>query len=354
MSLNVRGLNNGMKRRKIFRYLKRQKADVCLLQETFCSKKTEFMWTSEWGNKCIFSNGESNSCGVSIMLDKSISSKVTEIRRDMAGRFIQIKLEWQNKSIGITNVYAPNHNDATFFENSFKEMESLDCTYNIISGDFNVVPDGNDRSNKQVYHKKCKQVIDNFVEANNFGDIWRIMHPDERFFTYMNNTNRRSWSRIDYFLVSQGVQLACVDASIKPSINTDHSLISMDICFGEYKRGPGSWKFNNTMLNNHKFVEDVNLLIKGCNRIYSYMDPVDYWDLLKFEIGQFCRNESSNKSQIDKAYRYESYEKLSRMQQEFIQDEVPDPELARNMVLLEKEIDAFETIDAKKAAFCCK
>ena len=68
--LNVHGLNNGLKRRKVFRYLKSQKADLCLLQETYGSKNNDFIWQSEWGNKCLFAHGTNRSCGVAMLFSK--------------------------------------------------------------------------------------------------------------------------------------------------------------------------------------------------------------------------------------------------------------------------------------------
>ena len=47
LSLNVRGLRNKEKRRSVFSYLKNQKANVYLLQETFSNSKDEKIWAAE-------------------------------------------------------------------------------------------------------------------------------------------------------------------------------------------------------------------------------------------------------------------------------------------------------------------
>ena len=57
LSLNVRGLRNQIKRRAIFTYLKRQKADIYCLQETYSKKLDEKIWPAEWGGKVVFSHG---------------------------------------------------------------------------------------------------------------------------------------------------------------------------------------------------------------------------------------------------------------------------------------------------------
>ena len=54
LSLNVRGLRNQIKRRAVFAYLKRQKADIFCLQETYSNKLDESVWPAEWGGKYVF------------------------------------------------------------------------------------------------------------------------------------------------------------------------------------------------------------------------------------------------------------------------------------------------------------
>ena len=48
LSLNVRGISNDQKRRKIYE-LYRRRCDVFLIQEAHCTRETEHMWKNEWG-----------------------------------------------------------------------------------------------------------------------------------------------------------------------------------------------------------------------------------------------------------------------------------------------------------------
>ena len=350
----MRGINNGMKRRKMFRFLKRQNADIYLLQETHCNKRLEFMFESEWGNKCLFSNGTSNNCGVAMLLTKSVANGVRDIVRDIEGRCIQIKLTVQDKVYCITNLYAPNSDSPHFFEDVFNKVNEMDCVYNVIGGDFNVVREKEDRNSNTVYHKRCKNSIDAFMEANNYTDIWRVMNPGKKFFTHMTHGEKLSWSRIDYFLVSQSVGLTCDQADIVPSINTDHSLVSINLFNEDGKRGPGIWKFNNTLLKNESFVNEMRQHILSCNDAFSYLNAQEYWDLLKFEMKQFSIKKSVENAFNDKQEKFEAYRKLSALQREFVIDKVPDPDVAKEIQLVKNEIDSYETLDAKKAAFRCK
>ena len=88
VSLNVRGLGSEIKRCKIYRFMKKHNANICLLQETHCTKNLELLWSNEWGNKCLFANGMSNSRGVSMLLTKLSVNTLREVRRDINGRYI--------------------------------------------------------------------------------------------------------------------------------------------------------------------------------------------------------------------------------------------------------------------------
>ena len=68
LSLNVRGLRKQEKRRAIFCNLKKQKASIFCLQETFSKKEGETIWRAEWGGHIIFSNGSEHSRGVCFLV----------------------------------------------------------------------------------------------------------------------------------------------------------------------------------------------------------------------------------------------------------------------------------------------
>ena len=156
ISLNVRGLKNAFKRRKVFRYAKRFKADIVFLQETHCTSNMENLWQSEWGNKCLFSNGVSNSCGVAMLFGKNMSNNIQDIIRDTEGRKLICKIAVNDSTFCFANLYSPNTDKPLFFQEVFNDVTKLDCIFNIIGVDFNVVRDKYDRSSKTIYHTKSK------------------------------------------------------------------------------------------------------------------------------------------------------------------------------------------------------
>ena len=71
ISLNVTGINNFRKRRTIFTWCRKQKADlISSLQETHSKKGSERQWKNEWGGDMIISHGSSISCAVAILFKK--------------------------------------------------------------------------------------------------------------------------------------------------------------------------------------------------------------------------------------------------------------------------------------------
>ena len=63
-------------------------------------------------------------------------------------------------------------------------------------------------------------------------------------------------SRIDFFLVSRAVSVNVKRAEIRCSVAPDHKSIFLGIELkSDLKRGPGTWKFNNTLLDDKNYVD---------------------------------------------------------------------------------------------------
>ena len=124
VSLNTRGLRDSIKRRRVYRFIKKHKADIALLQETHCENKLEHLWSSEFGNKIIYSNGTNRSCGVAICVSKKVVNYVHEIRRDIHGRYVIIKFKKQGYTYCIANTYAPMKTTRNSLKPYFKKLRT--------------------------------------------------------------------------------------------------------------------------------------------------------------------------------------------------------------------------------------
>ena len=106
LSLNVRGLRKQEKRRAIFCYLKKQKASIFCLEETFSKKEDENIWRAEWGGHIIFSHGSEHSKGVCILVEPN-GYRLETIETDEEGRYILANLKLATENLFVVNVYAP-------------------------------------------------------------------------------------------------------------------------------------------------------------------------------------------------------------------------------------------------------
>ena len=109
VSVNIRGLRDRVKRGMIHNWIKRQKIDICFLQETFLNEELEKLIKKEWDMEIISSFGTAHSKGVTIVYDKNIRVKVENQHITDDGRRLMMNLEIQNISCTLINLYAPTN-----------------------------------------------------------------------------------------------------------------------------------------------------------------------------------------------------------------------------------------------------
>ena len=100
----------------------------------------------------------------------------------------------------------------------------------------------------------------------------------------MESTRTISFSRLDYWLISNSISDNVCDVDIISSIKTDHAAIKIDV--GDGVKGPGLWKLNCSLLRDEVYVDEINHMIP--NWIYEgrtdLSDPRSVWDWVKYNI----------------------------------------------------------------------
>ena len=190
LSLNVKGLGNESKRRSVFNYC-RQRAQIGCLQET-------------------------HSC----------------------------KLEYDRMEFALVNIYAPNKDSPAFFLNMIEQMVSLP-EKRIIIGDFNLALDEvKDRKNCTINNDKAKSVVETIMAEYLLTDIWRARNQESERFSYFARKGKKVIaSRIDFALVSQGLDSQVESIFYIPGIMTDHSALFVSLNPHMLDQGRGYWKF---------------------------------------------------------------------------------------------------------------
>ena len=119
-------------------------------------------------------------------------------------------------------------------------------------------------------------------ETFNLLDIQRTRHPNLNIYTYASKTLNVT-SRLDYFLISESFLQHVKKVGSSASITPDHKTIYIDLTLPQnIIRGPGVWKFNNSLLNDEDYIFKIVQLIPRLREKYSQLEDKSLvWQLMK-------------------------------------------------------------------------
>ena len=287
LSCNVRGLADSIKRRQLFNYIHRVKADIVLMQETHCTKNKEKIFKAQLGYKMIFDNGESNARGVCIAFAPHMQIEKLVVTKSNQGRYIILNFVYETKEFVIACIYAPNEDKPEFFTKVFEELAVADAEYKIIGGDLNVWLDvEKDHFSKSGQHQKVSNaaaVINNYLEEQNWVDAWRAMYPEIVGFTWRRR-KPMTFLRIDYFLMSVNMMSKVNSLEILPGLLSDHSFLAMEFSFTNLIKGQGYWHLNTALLNEKEYVDLINKEIDFGEYRYDNLNRGLKWEMVKQDI----------------------------------------------------------------------
>ena len=333
-SLNVRGLANDVKRRCLFSWLRRQKYDLFLLQETHSTENCEAVWSSEWGNKIYFCHGQSDSAGVCILLRANCGLNVLEVHRDKEGRLLLLNLSYgETTKFTVVNLYGPNKDKVDVFQNLHDVLTEYCEEPLFIGGDLNTVQNPVlDRYPVHVrYHPRCYDALETLKDDFDLVDVWRERNPSKLQFTWRSKLSR---SRLDYFLVSRNICNYVEDCNIHYGHRSDHSAISLIVIKKVPKRGPGFWKMNTSLLSQEYNREQIRKVIISTIKLHSHMSVCNLWEFVKFKVKQKCI-ELSSKNRRDLKHDFQLLAKsIEMLQNDF--DQNPDDHDLEKLLLNKK------------------
>ena len=145
-------------------------------------------------------------------------------------------------------------------------------------------------------------------------DLFRVRNPDTRRFTWRRN-NSFLQRCLDYFLVSKYSQGQIDTFDIIPSVQSDHSALKKKFSpFGERKRGPSHWKFNNSLVLDTDFVTAMkNKIPEFYQESEELGDDVVHWEFLKYKMHQFSMTYSKEKAFKRKSARLTLEKKVKEL-----------------------------------------
>ena len=291
LSSNCRGLRNKNKMKDVLNYIKDLNPDIVCLQDTHWVESDLRTLKSIWNYECLIHGKDTNSRGVSILFSNKIEYKIIDTFKDDLGNILAININISNDfTIFLINIYGPNKDNPQFYEDIEKLIITNTSDYILICGDLNITLDPtkdsiNYTAKFSTNNPKSRKKILEIMENHSLVDVFRNLNPTLQHYTW-RKPNSDKKARLDYFIVSNTLMDLIPNTKIIYGHRTDHSIIEIQIQLNKFQRGPGTWKFNSSLLKNKTYVELINKTIDETIEEYivPIYNPLKIHDVPKNEI----------------------------------------------------------------------
>lgn len=353
ISFNANGLRAPLKRRAIFNDLRKTKSGIIFLQETHSTAAEEKIWISEWGGQGYFSHGRSNARGVAILFSKDFNPKIEQKITDEDGRFIILQIKVGDLLLTLANLYAPTQSEAKdqdlFIGKVDETLATLEVQNLLLGGDFNIQLDrkNKDKGRRSSHVESYAAKIKSLLEDYSLEDIWRSRNPS----IFRGTFHRGTYSaRLDYWFIPAQFSPHTI-VKISPHPLSDHCILSIKITLTEVKRGPGFWKFDNLLLADKDFIEEMTAHIQEA-QLEDLPNPNLQWEWLKYKMRLFSIQFSITKSRKRKQLVRDLEERLMELAEKH--DMVDSQDVIEETKSIKRELGEIAQTKASAAAFRAK
>ena len=290
ITLNTRGLRDSQKRKTVLNWLKNNKADVVLLQETYFTPKMKNILDREWGEHHYHSYTDScHSRGVSILLSNNLKIDHVNVKTCSEGRKLLLNLSINNVYYTIVSLYTPNNieNRIQFLKQASQWIikNSQHDSHVIVAGDMNCVYDINDRSSGKM--DKSSKYFLQLQSDIKICDLWRTVNPQRKAYTYIPPGDKNVGSRIDYIMSTDALKKMISSVDIITAAVPDHKAVVATFKHSNTRRGKGYWKIDNSILNNKAYIVSIENIFHNTINEYHMCPKRDVWDLCKIRFKEY-------------------------------------------------------------------
>ena len=257
ITLNVKGINNVVKRQKILSFLKKEKCQIAFLQETHLSELEHKKLKRNCVGQVYYSSYNTKSRGVAILLHKSLPFTLDKVVPDDEGRYVLLSGYLYGEHILLGCVYAPNVFEAPFFSKLLATISSFSINYRIIGGDFNSTINPNvDQSTPRLNPSRKSARLMELCNDLELFDVWRVLNPRTRDYTFFSRPHK-VFSRIDFFFTSRMIvdrSKACI---IGTQTLSDHCPVSLTVHPPYRDPACRHWRLNASLMSSPPFLEFI-------------------------------------------------------------------------------------------------
>lgn len=244
--------------------------------------------------------------GVCILTNPTAQIQVSYSYSNNSGRIALITISWNGQKLTLCNIYAPNNqaNQLQFIQelnNCIIDKTELTSLIVLVGGECNCTLSKKDKIGGAPWKPTIySNLVSTTMEMFDLVDIQRVRHPKLGKFTYESKSLKVK-SRIDFFLVAKNFTLSVKNTEIYPAIAPDHDAIFISLSLpNKCPRGPGFWKFKNTLLNDEQYVNRVRDTYSLARNYYSHLTDKRlfclFWEMIKMEIRSATISYSKSKS----------------------------------------------------------
>ena len=261
-SLNCQGLGGKDKRKDVLNFLKQKQYSIYCLQDTHFTEKEEKYIRTQWEFETYFNSYNSQSRGVAIFMNNNFEYKLNRIKKDQLGNKLILDLTInRDKRITLINLYGPNRDTPSFYDQIRQDLADFNNELNIITGDFNLImdPEVDCKNYSTINNPKAREKVLDICTEYNLIDIWREFNMEKRQYTWRTK-NGNKHACLDFFLISELLFTEIEETEITPGYRSDHSIISLKTKGSKQEKSKSFWKFNNSVLKDKEY---VTLVKKG-------------------------------------------------------------------------------------------
>lgn len=242
ITLNVKGLNNPVKRKAILSYLEHSEASICLLQETHLLPKDRHRLKSRAFPRQYFSSTSDKKAGVAILMSRHFRGTVGDKIAEIKGRFLAYTMRLGGTDYTIGSLYAPNTGQEGFLKNALSDMLLTQQRRILVGGDLNIVmdPEADRLGHRHSTSGALSPERKNWLAQRGLVDIWRVAHPRSTQYSFYSHVHH-TYARLDHFLGSTELNASITDAKITPAALSDHAAVTLSLTVPHTNTHHGRW-----------------------------------------------------------------------------------------------------------------
>uniref|UniRef100_A0A8C0SRZ7 RNA-directed DNA polymerase n=1 Tax=Canis lupus familiaris TaxID=9615 RepID=A0A8C0SRZ7_CANLF len=342
VTLNVNGLNDPIKRRRVSDWIKKQDPSICCLQETHFRQKDTYSLKIKGWRTIYHSNGPQKKAGVAILISDKLKFTPKTVVRDEEGHYIILKGSIQQEDLTILNIYAPNVGAAKYINQLLTKVKKYLDNNTLILGDFNLALSILDRSSKQNISKETRALNDT-LDQMDFTDIYRTLHPNSTEYTFFSSAHG-TFSRIDHILGHKSGLNRYQKIGIVPCIFSDHNALKLELNHNKkFGRTSNTWRLRTILLKDKRVNQEIKEELKRFMETNENEDTTvqNLWDAAKAVLrGKYIAIQASiqklERTQIQKLTLH--IKELEKKQQID-----PTPKRRRELIKIRAELNEIET-----------